>query len=417
MWNKFLHNPFHIVKDYELRKLLWQSGSGTAVCKKYLKFRDTAPEKLTFPETQVDEPIWLFWNTGLEQAPEIVKTCYQSIKKYAGRQVVLLTENNVQNYINMPDYLNEKLKSGVLPLAIYTDLMRVALLEHYGGTWMDATILLTDEIPQEILNSDFFVFHNSLGEIDNPVLYPVWFIHAKQHNRTICEIRNVLFAYWKRNNHVPEYLFSNIVITQIMRSSPEVEKKMSNKGYKEINKVAVDYVNLMTYAMCCLIMVAPEVVKILASKPYWEGIVIIPPVVLSNYIIFVYTMYVNVEHYYKKTVRISLYTAVAAVINLVLNYIFIPYFGYVAAAYTTIVSYVVALILHTSYAKKLRPEIYPIKTFFVALMHISLFTIAFYVLKDQAVMRWALMIVYFFAMLFKERNRIVEFFPQLKRKR
>ena len=62
MWNKFLHNPFHIVKDYELRKLLWQSGSGTAVCKKYLKFRDTAPEKLTFPETQVDEPIWLFWN-------------------------------------------------------------------------------------------------------------------------------------------------------------------------------------------------------------------------------------------------------------------------------------------------------------------------------------------------------------------
>lgn len=50
MWNKFLRNPLHIVKDYELRKLLWQSGGGTAVCKKYLKFRDTAPEKLTFPE-------------------------------------------------------------------------------------------------------------------------------------------------------------------------------------------------------------------------------------------------------------------------------------------------------------------------------------------------------------------------------
>ena len=32
MWNKFLRNPLHIVKDYELRKLLWQSG-GTEVCK------------------------------------------------------------------------------------------------------------------------------------------------------------------------------------------------------------------------------------------------------------------------------------------------------------------------------------------------------------------------------------------------
>lgn len=46
---------------------------------------------------------------------------------------------------------------------------------------------------------------------------------------------------------------------------PWFTKKMNNKGYREINKVAVDYVNLMTYAMCCLIMVAPEVVKILAS--------------------------------------------------------------------------------------------------------------------------------------------------------
>lgn len=73
--------------------------------------------------------------------------------------------------------------------------MRVALLDHYGGTWMDATILHTDEIPQEILNSVFFVFHNLLCEIDNPVLYPVWFIHAKQHSITICEMRNVLFAH------------------------------------------------------------------------------------------------------------------------------------------------------------------------------------------------------------------------------
>ena len=44
----------------------------------------------------LNEPIWLFWNTGLDKAPEIVRTCYQSVKKYAGRQVVLLTEKNVQ---------------------------------------------------------------------------------------------------------------------------------------------------------------------------------------------------------------------------------------------------------------------------------------------------------------------------------
>ena len=28
MWTKFLRNPLHIVKDYQLTKLLWQSGGG-----------------------------------------------------------------------------------------------------------------------------------------------------------------------------------------------------------------------------------------------------------------------------------------------------------------------------------------------------------------------------------------------------
>lgn len=200
-----------------------------------MKFKDAIPESLTFPEAKVDEPVWIFWNKGLEQAPEIVKTCYHSIEKHAGRQIVFLTEENLQNYISMPEYLNEKLRSGALPLAIYTDLIRVALLEHYGGTWLDATILLTETIPHEILDSDFFVFHNSLGKIDNPVLYPVWFIHARAHNKSIFEIRNVLFAYWKRRKHVPEYLFSNIVITQILKLLPEVEQKMPylNSDYSE----------------------------------------------------------------------------------------------------------------------------------------------------------------------------------------
>lgn len=164
-----------------------------------------------------------------------MKVCYRSMKKYAGRQVILLTDQNMHDYIYMPEDLNKKLKSGVLPLAIYTDLMRMALLEQYGGTWADATVLLTDIIPQNILDSEFFVFHNSLGKLDNPVLYPVWFIHARQHNKTMAEIRNVLFAYWRKNNHVPEYLFSNIVITQIMKASPDVEKRMPylNSDYSE----------------------------------------------------------------------------------------------------------------------------------------------------------------------------------------
>lgn len=130
-------------------------------------------------------------------------------------------------------------------MAGYADLMRFALLEHYGGTWIDSTVYLTDPIPDMILNSDFFAVRNSLLLIDNPVLYPAWFLHAKKGNKTIREIRNVAFAYWLKNEHVIEYLPPNLIITLVVKSNPEVEKAIPymNSDYSEylIKVLADDY--------------------------------------------------------------------------------------------------------------------------------------------------------------------------------
>lgn len=214
------------------------------------------------------------------------------------------------------------------------------------------------------------------------------------------------------------YNFSMIatVITTALEGVwvPWFTNKMVKREISDINVFAKDYVNLITYAIVCLIFVAPEVVKILASADYWDGIVIIPPIVLSNYIIFMYTLYVNIEHFYKRTVYISINTLTAAVINIILNYIFIPYFGYVAAAYTTIVAYVVSLFMHASYAKKLEKELYPIKIFVRPLTHILFASIMFYVLMGYPLIRWTFMVIYFLAMLFRERNRLFILFPDLK---
>ena len=214
------------------------------------------------------------------------------------------------------------------------------------------------------------------------------------------------------------YNFSMIatVITTALEGVwvPWFTNKMVKREISDINVLAKDYVNLMTYAMVCLILVAPEVVKILASRNYWEGIVIIPPVVLSNYIIFMYTLYVNIEHFYKRTVYISINTLTAAAINIILNFIFIPHYGYIAAAYTTIAAYVVSLFMHASYAKKLEKELYPIKMFIRPLAHILITSIVFYILMDLPLIRWPLMVIYFLTMLFRERNRLFEFFPSFK---
>ena len=88
--------------------------------------------------------------------------------------------------------------------------------------------------------------------------------------------------------------------------------KLKERKIREINVLAMDYVHLMTYAMVALILVGPEILKIFADQRYWEGMSIIPPIALANYMIFMYTMYVYIEHYYKKTVYITKNTLIAA---------------------------------------------------------------------------------------------------------
>lgn len=195
---------------------------------------------------------------------------------------------------------------------------------------------------------------------------------------------------------------------------PWFTEKLKENDTKSINSLAKDYINLMTYAIIGVLLVGPEVVKILASNKYWVGINIIPPVVLANYIIFAYTLYVNIEHFYKKTKYITINTLIAAGTNLVLNYIFIPKFGYIAAAYTTLFSYFLAFLLHARYAKKLKGELYPLKTFIKPIIHLSSAVVVFYLFTDRYYIRWGILVIYIIAMMLRERKKIKLLFRKNK---
>lgn len=187
---------------------------------------------------------------------------------------------------------------------------------------------------------------------------------------------------------------------------PWFMQKIESKQIEEINRKTVDYTKLITCAMIGLVLVGPEILKFLASPEYWEGIIIIPSIVLSNYFIFIYSLYVNVEHYYKKTIVITRNTLIAAILNIILNFIFIPKYGYVAAAYTTVVSYFVALILHAKFTYKLESEIFPIKIFIIPLVTVVVMTMIYYIAINQMIIRWCIAISFAIIMCIKERKII-----------
>lgn len=208
----FTKCPVHIVNDYENKKILYYLKTEKKLAKKYLKYANKDPEGIIFKECNADNTVWVYWKQGIENAPRLIQECITSIVQHTENNVVILDEENVSNYIIFPDYILNKVKNGNMSAAAFSDLLRFTLLEHFGGTWIDATVFLTDKIPDYILSSDLFSFQDAFGLIRNPALMSVWFLHSRKENVVIKETRNMIYEYWKHEDYVIEYLLPYILL-------------------------------------------------------------------------------------------------------------------------------------------------------------------------------------------------------------
>lgn len=114
----------------------------------------------------------------------------------------------------------------------------------------------------------------------------------------------------------------------------------------EIRKRTKTYFSIFALIAIAILLVVPEAILLLAGRKYYEARFVLPPVVVGIVFQFAYSLYVNLEIYMKKTYTISIGTIGATVINIGLNAIFIPRFGYIAAAYTTLVGYAALMLFH-----------------------------------------------------------------------
>ena len=163
-----------------------------------------------YKEQNVDRErkVWVCWFQGMENAPEIVKRCYASVREnITDREVVLLTEDNYQDYVSFPQEIQTKINCGIIKGAHMSDLLRLELLQKYGGTWIDATVFCSSKnIPDYMLNSDLFLFQClKPGRDGQPSTISNWFITAKPNQKFIFMLRELLYDYWKKNDNVVDY--------------------------------------------------------------------------------------------------------------------------------------------------------------------------------------------------------------------
>lgn len=134
---------------------------------------------------------------------------------------------------------------------------------------------------------------------------------------------------------------------------PWFHENFAEEHMKEIEKSAYKIMILCCVGGILSVAVAPLGIWLIGGTKYTESKIIVAPIVLSVICQTFYSFFVVIETHKKKTKWIAFATLIAAVLNIVLNILFIPTYGYQAAAYTTLLCYFALALGHFIIVRKI----------------------------------------------------------------
>lgn len=191
------------------------------------------------------------------------------------------------------------------------------------------------------------------------------------------------------------------IFTRAINNSftPWMYQKLKKSDYSGIQKTINFLLVIVAIMGVGIMMCSPEVVIIYGSKKYAGAVYVIPPVAASVYFIFLYNLLAIPQFYFERTRFLAASSFVAAALNIVLNYIFIKMYGFIAAGYTTLACYVIYSLGHYIVSRRvLRQclngiELYD-KRFILVLSIIMIFVgIGCNLMFDLWVIRYALLVL------------------------
>lgn len=217
-------------------------------------------------------------------------------------------------------------------------------------------------------------------------------------------------------------LLFNTALSQTM--SPWIYQKIKDKKTQDIAGIAYIAIAIISLVNLALIAIAPEAVGIFAPSSYHDAIWVIPPVALSVVFMFSYDLFAKFEFYYEKTKLVMTASVVGAVLNIVLNYIFIHMFGYYAAAYTTLVCYIVYDLAHYHFMVKVcntyNDGIKPYNPQILISIYVGVIAVGFFLMTtyNYPVLRYVIIAIALGIVVLKRNNvlQIVKKIVALKKK-
>lgn len=227
-WLKFIWNG-HITnwlwRDRKYRRYCRDIAFGEYkmdYLKKYIPFVKTLKSSDLTPSqnSSTNERAYSLWFQGEDNAPEIVKKCLSSVRKYFGENFTVISDKDMCHYISLPDFITKKWEDKKIVPANFSDIVRIELLYNYGGYWFDATDLMTGPVTKIIADSPFFMFTASDSFL--PYMFvQTCFIRGKQGDSLMGMWRKLIHEYWKNEDMAAEYFLVHLLLRLLVTYNEE----------------------------------------------------------------------------------------------------------------------------------------------------------------------------------------------------
>ena len=187
-----------------------------------------------------------------------------------------------------------------------------------------------------------------------------------------------------------------LLMTAMNRAySPWLGDKLNEGAKGEIRKVTNYYISLFCVLAVGMMLLAPELLLVMGGRSYLEARYVMPPVAMGCVCQFIYTLYVNVEQFKKKTIGMAIASVSAALLNYGLNAYFIPIYGYNAAAYTTLAGYLFLLTFHMLLVRRMKlGDVFDNRYVLLIVGGMMLLTLGINLIYGHTIMRYLLILVY-----------------------
>jgi O-antigen/teichoic acid export membrane protein len=193
---------------------------------------------------------------------------------------------------------------------------------------------------------------------------------------------------------------------------PWTYKSIKAERYNEIRNIVNWLIFLFASVSLLIVLIAPEIIGLIATDAYLKAIPVIPPVVIGVFFTFIYGTFVILEFYFEENKFIMIASSIAAIVNIALNFLFIPHYGYLAAAYTTLFCYAVLAVSHYIFMRIVcHKHIDAVKIhngFFILLVSLGLiiFSAILMLLYNERIIRYIILLLAIAISVIKRRELI-----------